>query len=101
MADHTSFTQRLVFKHERAALSCVALEASLILTEQSGAATLEVLGHGGAPFDRVSFMRVMTISAAHFPFQHRVMIRQFECRAHFQVALEACVRRFARVHDRV
>jgi hypothetical protein len=43
MADHTSFTQRLVFKHERAALSCVALEASLILTEQSDAAALERL----------------------------------------------------------
>ena len=30
-----------------------------------------------------------------------MVIRQFECRAHLQVALEAGGRRFARVHDRV
>src|SRR5512142_3249086 len=44
-------------------------------------------------------MRVVTIGAAHFAFQHRMMVRQFELRAHFEVTLERSFRRLPRIDD--
>jgi hypothetical protein len=43
----------------------------------------------------------MTIVAAHFAFQHRMMVRQLELRSHFEVTLKTCFRRLPRINDRV
>jgi hypothetical protein len=43
----------------------------------------------------------VTIGAAHFAFQHRMVVRQLECRANFQVTLETSFRRLTRIDDRV
>jgi len=102
MAGHATLAQRLVFKDEGPALRRVALDAGVVVAQQSRAATLKRLGTvRSAPFDRVSLMRVVTIRAAHFPFQHWVVMREFEFCPHFQVALETSFGRFARVHDGV
>ena len=99
MADHTSFAQRSC-SNTNGPRCAVALEAGLVLACKSSAAALERLDAvGSAAFDRVSLVRVMTIDAAYLSFQHRVVIRQFECRAHFQMALETCLGRLARVDD--
>jgi hypothetical protein len=42
----------------------------------------------------------MAITAAHLAFQHRMMVRQLECRANVQVTLETSVRRLSRIDDR-
>jgi hypothetical protein len=42
----------------------------------------------------------MAIAAAHFALEYRMMMRQLERRANFQVTLETSVRRFSRVDDR-
>jgi hypothetical protein len=46
-------------------------------------------------------MRIMTIGAADFAFQNRMVVRQLELRAHFQVTLETSFRGLARIDDRV
>jgi hypothetical protein len=43
----------------------------------------------------------MTIGAAHFAFEHRVMVWQFELRAHFEMTLETSFRRLPRIDDRM
>jgi hypothetical protein len=45
-------------------------------------------------------MHFMTIGAAHFPFEHGMMMRQSECCADFEVTLETCLRRFPWIDDR-
>ena len=45
-------------------------------------------------------MRIMTVDAAHFAFQHRMVVRQLERRANFQVTLETSLRRLPRIDDR-
>jgi len=42
----------------------------------------------------------MAIAAAHLAFRHRMMVRQLECCANFQVTLETSVRRLSRIDDR-
>ena len=46
-------------------------------------------------------MRVMTIAATDFPFQHLMMIGKIELAALVEVALETGFGRFARVDDRM
>ena len=52
-----------------------------------------------AAFDRDSLVRVVAIGAAHFTFRHRVVMRQLELRAHFQVTLETGFGVFARINN--
>ena len=102
MADHTALAQRLVLVNKWAALHSMALEASFISAQESKATALErLLNIGAAAFDRDSLVRVVTIGAAHFPFQHRMMVRQLELCPYFQVTLETGLRIFPRVDDRV
>ncbi len=76
MTDDTTLTQRLVFVHERAALLGVALEAGFVSAQESKAAALErLLNICRCSFDSNPGMRVVTISAAHFAFQHRMVVR--------------------------
>lgn len=102
MTTHAAFAYRFVCEDKRAALRGVTLEAGLVLAEQGDAAALDRLRKiRPAAFDRVAFVRVVAIGAAHFSFEHRVMMRQIEFRLHFQMALETGRGRFARVDDRV
>jgi len=100
MADHTTLTQCLVLVNKRAALLGVALKTRFISTQESQAAAFErLLDVGPAPFDGDSFVRVVTIGAAHLAFEHRMVVRQLERRTNFQVTLETSVRRLARIDD--
>lgn len=91
MTGETALAQRLVLKHVRPALHGVALKTGFVRTRQFGAAAL----------DRRSFVRVVAISATHFPLQHRMMVRQSELSAHLEMALETRLRRSTRVDDGV
>ena len=102
MADHTTLTHCLVLVNKRAALRGMTLKTSLVSAQESKAAALErLLNIGAAAFDRDSLVRVVAIGAAHFAFQHRMMVRQLELRPHFQVTLETGFRRLTRIDDRV
>ena len=102
MAGHASFAQRLVFEDERPALRRVTLEAGVVLGQQSGAATLErLLAAGAAAFDRVSLMRVVAICAAHFSFEDRMVIGQFELAPALPGGIGNRWLAFARVDDGV
>ena len=46
-------------------------------------------------------MRVVTIGTAHFAFEHRMVVRQLERSANFQVTLETSLWRLAWIDDRV
>jgi hypothetical protein len=79
----------------------VTLEAGFVSVQESEAAGFERLLNIGPPaFDRDSLVRVVTIRATHFAFQHRMMVRQLELCAHFQVALETNFWRLPRIDDR-
>ena len=88
--------------NKRATLLGVALEASFVSAQESEAAGFErLLDVSPAAFDGDSLVRVVTIGAAHFAFEHRMMVRQLERRANFQVTLETSLRRLAWIDDRV
>jgi hypothetical protein len=102
MADHTALTHCFVLVNKWAALGGVALEASFVSAQESKAPGFEhLLNVGPATLDRNSDMRIMAIGAAHSPFQHRMMMRQLELCAHFEVTLETSFRRLTRIDDRV
>lgn len=60
-----------------------------------------MLDIGAAALNYVSFVWIVAIGATHLAFQDRMAMRQLETRAHFGVTLEASLRRFARIDDRV
>jgi hypothetical protein len=100
VAAFATFPQRFMLVDEWAALGGMTLETSLICREKANPAALERLRkRRTAAFDRVAGVRIMTIGAAHLAFQNRVMMRQLEFRAHFQVTLETGVGGFARIND--
>lgn len=100
MATDATFADGFVFENKRAALRGVTLEARVILAEQSHASSFEALWKiRAASLDRVALVRVVAIGATHFPFQHRMVMRQLKRGAHFRVALEASGRRFSRIDD--
>jgi hypothetical protein len=101
MADGATLPHGLMLIHERPALLCVTLEASFVSAQEGKAASFELLLNiRRRAFNRDSFVRLMTIAAAHFAFRHRMMVRQLECCANFQVTLETSVRRLSRIDDR-
>ena len=100
MADHTTLTHRLVLINKRAALRGVALEAGFISAQERKAAALKhLLNIGPTTFDRDTDVRIMAIRTAHFPLQHRVMMRQVELCAYLKVTLETSFRRLTRIDD--
>jgi hypothetical protein len=102
MANDTALTDCLVLVDERAALLGVALEASFVSAQESKAAAFEcLLNVRSATLDCDADVRVVAIRAAHFPLEHRVMMRQLKLCAHFEVTLETSFRRLARIDDRV
>lgn len=101
MAAHTSFAQSLVLEYKRTPLRSVALKAGFVLAQQGHAATLERLWKVcSAPFDRISLVRVMAVGTTHSSLEHRMVMRQFEFRAHLQMALETGGRGFLRINNR-
>ena len=101
MTDHTTLPQCLVLINKRAALLGVTLEAGFVSAQESKAAGFELLLNiRRRAFDRDAFVHLMTIGAAHFAFQHRMMVRQCERRANFEVTLETSFRRLPWIDDR-
>jgi hypothetical protein len=102
MADGTSLPHCFVLINKRTALRGVALEASFVSAQESKPAGSErLLNIRATAFDGDPFMRIVAIAAAHFSFQHRMMMRQLELRPRFQVTLETSFRRLPRINDRV
>ena len=77
----------------RAALLCVTLEAGFVSAQERKTAGFELLLNiCRRAFDRDAFVYLMTIGAAHFAFEHRMMMRQCERCANFEVTLETSLR---------
>jgi hypothetical protein len=101
MANGATLAQCLMLVDKRTALLRVTLEAGFVFAQKRKAAGLEfLLNICRRAFDRDAFVHFVTIGAAHFAFEHRVMMRQRECRADFQVTLKASLRRFPWIDNR-
>ena len=101
MANGAPLPQRLVLVYKRAALLRVTFEAGFVLAQERKAAGFEfLLNIRSRAFDRDPFVRLVTIRAAHFAFEHGMMMRQRECCANFQVTLKTGFRRLSRIYDR-
>ena len=84
MADGATLAQRLVLIYKRAALLRVTLEAGFVSAQESKAAAFErLLNICWRALDCHTDVRIVAIGAAHFAFQHRMVVRQLECRANF------------------
>ena len=90
VAARAAVANRLVLEYKRPALFGMALEAGLVFAHELGA----------APFYCSAFVRVVAVAASHFALCQRVMMREAELRAHFEVALEAGFRGFVGIDDR-
>ena len=94
MADGATLPHRLVFIDKRAALLCVTLEAGFVCAEERKATGFELLLNvRRSAFDRDALVQLVTISAAHFPFQHRMVVRHLKLCPHLQMTLETSFRR--------
>ena len=101
MANGATLPHCLMLIDKWAALLCVTFEARFVSAQECKAASFEfLLNICWRPFDRDPFVHLVTIAAAHFAFEHWMVMRQRECRADFQVTLEAGFRRLARIDDR-
>ena len=102
MADHAALAQRLVLIDKWPALLGVAIKASFVAAQESDAASLErLLQIRSAAVHCTSLVRVVTIGAIHFAFQHRMVMRHLKLCPHFQVTFETCFGRLARIDNRV
>ena len=100
MADGATLAQRLVLVDKRAALLRVTLKASLIFAQERKTAGFEfLLDICRRAFNRDPFVYLMTIRAAHLAFEHRMMMRQCERCANFEVTLETGFRRLSWIYD--
>ena len=101
MASGATLTHCFVLIDKWPALLRVTLEAGFVSAQESKAAASELLLNicRGA-LDCDPFVRFVAITAAHLAFEHRMMMRQLECRANLQVTLETSVRRLSRIDDR-
>jgi hypothetical protein len=100
MANGAPLPHRLVLINEGSALLGVTLEAGFIFAqERKPAGSERLLNICRRALDRDAFVQFMTIRAAHLAFEHRMMMRQLECRANFQVTLETGFRRLSWIYD--
>ena len=100
MANDASLAQRFMLVDKRAALLRVTLEAGLVFAQERKTAGFEfLLDVCRRAFNRDAFVYLMTIGAAHLAFQHRMMMRQCERCANFEVTLETCFRRLSWIYD--
>ena len=100
MADDATLPHCLMLVDKRAALLRVTLEAGFVFAQERKAAGFELLLNiCRRALDRDAFVYLMTIGAAHFAFEHRMMMRQCERCANFQVTLETGFRRLSWIYD--
>ena len=93
MADGATLSQRFMLVDKRAALLRVTLETGLVFAQERKTAGFEfLLDVGRRAFNRDTFVYLMTIGAAHLAFEHRMMMRQCEGCANFEVTLETSFR---------
>lgn len=90
MTSRAAFAHRFVLENEGAMLRRVAFGAIV---------TLRI--HRSERGCCVAFVRLMAISAGHFAFEHRMMMRQIKFAAFVEVALETGVRRLLRINNGV
>jgi hypothetical protein len=101
MANSAPLPDCFMLVHEWTALLCVTLKAAFVSTEKSKSAGFEcLLNVCRSALRGDSFVRLMTIAAAHLAFRHGMMMRQLECRAYFQVTLETGFRRLPWIDNR-
>ena len=95
-----AFFQCFMLENEWTGLRGVTLETGFVLTEQQCSAAFHRLRQArSSALDGATDVRIMAIRAAHLAFQHRMVMRHFKSSADFEVALEARVRRTARIDD--
>ena len=93
MADGATLSQSFMLVDKWAALLCVTLEARFVLAQERKTAGFEfLLDVCRRALNRDAFVYLMTIGAAHLAFEHRMMMRQCERCANFEVTLEASLR---------
>ena len=101
MADDATLAHCLVLIYKRAALLRMTLEAGFVSAEERKSAGFKpLLNICWGALGRDPFVRFMAIAAAHLALGHRMMMRQLERCANFQVTLETSVRRRSRINDR-
>src|SRR5262245_13675201 len=101
MANDATLAHCLMLVNKRATLLCVTLEAGFVSAQEREAASFEfLLNICRGAFDCDTFVHLVTIAAAHLAFEHRMVMRQCERGANFQVTLETCFRRFSWIYDR-
>ena len=77
MADDATLAHCLVLVDKRAALLRVTLEAGFVFAQERKTAGFEfLLDICRRALDRDAFVHLMTIGAAHFAFEHRMVMRQ-------------------------
>lgn len=77
MTNDATLTHSLMLVDKRAALLRVALETRLVLTQESKPASLEfLLNVRGRALHCDAFVHLMAIAAAHFAFEHGMVMRQ-------------------------
>jgi hypothetical protein len=97
----TTLPQCFVLIDKWAALLRVAFEAGLVFAKERKPAGFErLLNVCWGTFDSDPLVRIVTIGAAHFALGYRMMVRQLERRADFQVTLETGFRRFSWIDNR-
>ena len=77
MANGATLAHCLMLIDKRATLLCVTLEAGFVSAQEREAATFEfLLNICRRAFDGDPLVRLMTIPAAHFAFEHRMVMWQ-------------------------
>jgi hypothetical protein len=100
MANGATLAQCLMLVDKRTALLRVTLEARFVSAKERKSAGFQLLLNICLrAFDRDAFVHLVTIGAAHFAFEHGVVMRQSECGADFEVTLETRLRRLSRIYD--
>ena len=93
MADGATLSQRFMLVDKRAALLRVTLETGFVFAQERKTAGFEfLLDVCRRALNRDAFVYLMTIGAAHLAFEHRMMMRQCERCANFEVTLETSFR---------
>jgi len=100
MANCAPLPDRFVLINKWAALLRMTLEAGFVSAEERKSTGFKpLLNICWGPLGRDPFVRFMAIAAAHLALEHRMMMRQCERCANFQVTLETGVRRLSRIDD--
>ena len=89
-----------MLENEWTTLRGMALGAGFIEAEKKHAAAFDLLREirFGA-FERLTFVRVVAINAAHFALQDWMAMREIEFRAHLEMALETGLRIAVRINN--